>query len=93
MDERTACLLVNLAAELDASGQQLIDGFAPQHLAFEDAPQVAGGGVKGLLHGRLTVGVGFQLEAGDLAIVDAAGDDPLEVPKVCRYIQREPGPW
>jgi len=67
----------------------LIDGFAPQHLALEDAPKIAGGGVKGLLYGWLTVGVGFELEAGDLAIGDAAGDDPVEIAKICRYVQRE----
>ena len=50
----------------------MIDGFAPQHLAREDASKVASRGVKGLFHAWLTVSVGFELEA------DAARQPTME---------------
>ena len=34
-------------------------------------------------------GVGLQFEAGDAAIGDAAGNDPLEVAQIGRDVQRE----
>src|SRR5260370_13496896 len=45
--------------------------------------------MKGLFHGGLAIRIGLELEAGDLAIADAAGDNPFEVAKVCRYVKRE----
>src|SRR5260370_34354932 len=45
--------------------------------------------MKGLFHGGLAIRIGLELEAGDLAIADAAGHDPFEVAKVCRYVKRE----
>src|ERR1700692_4297222 len=74
---------------LDTSRQQLIDGFAPQHLALEDASEVACCRVKGLFHRWLAVRVGFELQAGDLAINNSAGNDPFKVAEVCRYVKRE----
>jgi hypothetical protein len=70
-------------------GEQLVEGFAPEHLALEDAAEVAGGGVERRLHGGLAAGVGLELEAGDLTVVDAAGDDPFEVAEVGGDVERE----
>src|SRR3954469_13024270 len=62
-------------------GQKLIDGLAPEHLAPEDTAKVSGSGVQGVFHGGLTrrvgAGIRLQLEACDLAVRYAAGDDPV----------------
>src|SRR5258708_7206074 len=70
-----------------------MQGFAPQHLAAEDAAEVAGDGVDGGFHGWLTVGggirVNLEFEGGDRAIGDAARDDPVEVAGVGGDGERE----
>ena len=71
---------------------ELLERVAPEHLALEDTAEVAGGGVAGGFHGgrrRDCGGVGLEFEAGDLAVGDAAGDDPLEVAQVGGDVERE----
>ena len=80
---------LSLCKGLDARGQQLIDRPAPQHLALKDAPEVACRGMKRRLHGRLAFVAGLEFQAGDLAVRNAAGDDPLKVAEVRRYVESE----
>ena len=74
--------------------QQFVEGAAGEHLAAEDAAEVAGGGVGCALHGWRGRGTSFQgwslkFKAGDAAVADAAGDDPLEVAEVGGDVERE----
>src|SRR6185437_12756787 len=69
--------------------KQLVQRFAPQHLSLKDAAEVAGCGVESGLHRRRAAGVGFEFEAGDLAVGDAAGNDPLEVAQVSGDVEGE----
>ena len=81
-----------MCAKLDVSsgrGQKVLERLAPEHLALEDAAKVPGGGVEGCLHGGLAVRIGFELQAGDLAVGDAAGDDPVEVAEIRRDVECE----
>ena len=59
--------------------EQLLERVAGDHLPLEDAAEVARGGVDRVLHGGLARGVvgglRFELERGDSAVGDAAGDD------------------
>src|SRR5579883_1567476 len=67
-----------------------IGGMEPEDLVLEDASEVSGDGVDGVLHGgRRCAAGGFELEAGDGAIGDAAGDDEVEVAQVGGDVERE----
>ncbi len=52
-------------------------------------PKVARHSVKGQLHCRLALRVGFEFKASDLAICNSARDNPLKVAQVRRYVEGE----
>lgn len=58
----------------------------------EDAAEVAGDGVDGVLHGWSGMDgapIGFEIEAGNGAIGDAAGNDEVEVTKIGGDVEGE----
>jgi hypothetical protein len=70
-------------------GEKFVQGVDAKHLPFKDPTKVSRRGVNCGLHGWLSVCVGFEFEAGDLSICDAAWDDPFEVAKICRHVKRK----
>ncbi len=69
--------------------KKFVQRFAPEHLPLEDTAKVACGGVERVLERRLARGAGLELEAGDLAVGDAARDDPIEVAKIGGDVESE----
>ena len=66
-----------------------LDRVSPENLALEDAAEAARGDVEGVCHVWRGLSGGFELERGDTFVRDAAGDDPLEITKVCGDVERE----
>jgi hypothetical protein len=63
-----------------------------QHLLPEGMAEVTGRCIGRLLkHWKLAEIAHFQLQAGDFAVGDAAGDDPLEVAQVGVRLRRSRG--
>ncbi len=80
-----------IGCSVRARWEEDIEGFAPEDLLLEDAPEVGGDEVGELVEGGQGAGVVFQLvsDGSDGLVGDAAGDDELEVLEIGRKVEGE----
>src|SRR5689334_1764656 len=79
-DRYSTAFLLAICIRPGVLTEQLVERVDGENLPGEDAAEVARKGVSGCLQGD---GLGrFELQRGDAAVGDAAGDDPFEVAEV-----------
>src|SRR6187402_1602250 len=89
-DSCNACAVIG-ERRLGDLAQKLVQRLHLQDLAVKDVAKAAGDGVGRVLQRRPEGKLlgDLQLQAGDLAVGDAAGDDPLEVAEIRCDVERE----